>query len=202
MKSLFKSFVLIALAVVLTGCENNNWQTITCDIQTYAGNVFRDGNTLSYGESRDINGYLNISFKLPKEYYQADDSGDYHIEKTWSNGSTTIAIYGIKIVEAEKYFEYEKSAYKTGQSNTSEQERITLTNGVVKSTVYPRVDSEGTPLADNEPSIHGHLVDTTLGSHVIRFTVYEYCSKDSPVISEKTIEFIQAIADSFRYEKN
>ena len=199
MKNFLKTLLALTLitAFLLAGCEKLDWQTITCDIQTYEGNVFRDGDTLSYGESRDIDGYQEIRFKLPKEYYQTNDSGDYENEKTWTDGSTIIAIFGIKLVDAKEYFEYEEYAYNTNESNAKQRTRTKLTNGIVKSTIYPRVDVEGNPLTDDKPSVHGHLVDTTLGSSVVRFTVYEYCTLGSPVISDETIEFIQTIANSF-----
>ena len=58
--------ILLTLAFVLVGCEKNEWQTIFCDVPVYEGNVFRDGEKLTYGESRDIDGTQSISFKLPK----------------------------------------------------------------------------------------------------------------------------------------
>ncbi len=193
MKTFLKTFICLTLitAFLFTGCEKNDWQTISCDILVYEGNVFRDGDTLGYGESRDIDGYQNISFKLPKEYYQTENTGDYETEKTWTDGNTTIAIFGVKLVESGEYFEYEEFAHKTGASTTSgwEKERTVLSNGVINSH-YPTTETE-------ESITYTHLVDTTLGEYVIRFRVYEHCPKDSPAISEETKKFIQTIADSF-----
>lgn len=165
--------ILLTLAFVLVGCEKNEWQTISCDVPVYEGNVFRDGEKLAYGESRDIDGTQSISFKLPKGYYPTENTGDYETEKTWTDGETTIAIFGVKYVDAKEYFEYEEYAYNTDEKQRT---RVELTGGVVKS------------------SEHQHLVDTTLGDYVIRFTVY---ADDILAISDDTIKFIQTVADSF-----
>ena len=168
--------ILLTALIIFTGCVNNDWQTITCEIPVYEGNVFRDGEKITYGESRKIDGYQSISFKLPKGYYQTENTGDYETEKTWTNGETTIAIFGVKLVDAKEYFEYEEYAYNTNESNAKQKTRTALTCGVVKSSEYQ------------------HLVDTTLGEYVIRFTVY---SNDDPEILNETIKFIQTVADSF-----
>lgn len=168
--------ILLTLTFILVGCEKDEWQTISCDIPVYEGNVFRDGEKLTYGESRNIDGTQSISFKLPKGYYQTENTGDYETEKTWTDGETTVAIYGVKLVDAKEYFEYEEYAYNTNEYGAKQSTRTELTSGVVKSSEFQ------------------HLVDTTLGDYVIRFTVY---ADELPAISDETIKFIQTVADSF-----
>ena len=182
--------ILLALTFVLVGCEKDEWQTVSCDIPVYEGNVFRDGEKLTYGESRNIDGTQSISFKLPTGYYQTENTGDYETEKTWTDGETTVAIYGVKLVDAKEYFEYCEYSHPYLRTTSGREIAITsLNNGVIES-YYPSDETE-------KSTTHIHFVDATLGEYVIRFTVYEHCPKDSSAISDETIEFIQTIANSF-----
>ena len=182
--------ILLALTFVLVGCEKDEWQTVFCDVPVYEGHVFRDGEKLTYGESRDIDGTQSISFKLPKGYYQTENTGDYETEKTWTDGNTTIAIFGVKLVDAKEYFEYCEYIHPYLRTTSGREIAITsLNNGVIES-YYPSDETE-------KSTTHIHFVDATLGEYVIRFTVYEHCPKDSSAISDETIEFIQTIANSF-----
>ena len=194
MKTFLKTLIALTLVIafLLTGCEKkkDEWQTVFCDVPVYEGYVFRDGEKLTYGESRDIDGTQSISFKLPNGYYQTENTGDYETEKTWTNGNTTVAVFGVKLVDAKEYFEYCEYIHPYLRTTSGREIVITsLNNGVIES-YYPSDETE-------KSTTHIHFVDATLGEYVIRFTVYEHCPKDSPAISDETIKFIQTIADSF-----
>ncbi len=194
MKNFLKTLLALTLVttLLLAGCEKkkDEWQTVFCDVPVYEGHVFRDGEKLTYGESRDIDGTQSISFKLPNGYYQTENTGDYETEKTWTNGNTTVAVFGVKLVDAKEYFEYCEYIHPYLRTTSGREIVITsLNNGVIES-YYPSDETE-------KSTTHIHFVDATLGEYVIRFTVYEHCPKDSPAISDETIEFIQTIANSF-----
>ena len=168
MKTFLKTLLTLTLAAsfLLTGCEKkkDEWQTVSCDIPVYEGHVFREGEKLIYGESRDIDGTQSISFKLPKGYYQTENTGDYETEKTWTDGNTTIAIFGVKLVDAKEYFEYCEYSHPYLRTTSGREIAITsLNNGVIES-YYPSDETE-------KSTTHIHFVDATLGEYVDRKSV-------------------------------
>ena len=101
MKTFLKTLLAFILATtfLLTGCEKDEWQTVSCDIPVYEGNVFRDGEKLTYGESRNIDGTQSISFKLPTGYYQTENTGDY--ENDCKHGTGTYKYTNGDVYEGE-----------------------------------------------------------------------------------------------------
>ena len=204
MKTFLKTLLALALATtfLLTGCDTNDWQTVSCEVSLLSA-VFIHEDGYTRLETSDTSEYQAISFKLPKEYYFTENRGEYNNEnqKTWTDGESYFVIYGITLVNSDDFF-----MHKTELGlDKMMLKRTVLDNGIIDSLTYPRMhyeNDERENFTDDEPTSHGHFVDVAIGDYVISFTVYEYCPLGSPVISDETIEFIQTIADSFRYEQN
>ena len=197
MKNFLKALLALTLvaAFLLTGCEKkkDDWQTVSCDISVYEGNVYERDGEMHYSHFLQIYGPQTISFKLPKEFYQAEDeiSGVY-----WTDGNEdakkSVKVTQRRIVDTDNYRAYQKQL--------KEPEYTVLENCTVYSSKPSRAfDADGKEIDLTKQGIRIHNITAITQDGTIHFQVDEQCSPDAPLLSEETKEFIQSIAASFEY---
>ncbi len=195
MKNLFKTLLALTLATtfVLTGCEKDDWQTVSCDVSVYEGSIYEKDGEMIYSHLLQIYGPQTISFKLPKEFYQVEDEiSDVY----WTDGNEdakkSVKVTQRRIVDTDNY--------RTYQEQLKEPEYTALENCTIYSSKPVRAfDADGKEIDLTKQGIRIHNITAITQDGTIHFQVDEQCPPDAPLLSEETKELIQSIADSFEY---